>query len=291
MDTSINKEEESFISLLKKLLLKYEQQGTRDVRDGHSRVSLFGAQLHFDLNKSFPLFTHRQFFVRGIFEELMFFLRGQTDNKILEDKKVYIWSPWNGILDLKKPTELGKIYGHMWRNFGQISLTNGDILHQGFDQIEWIVNEIKTNPASSRLIVSGWDPAVSTQTPKEAVLPTCHTLFQFFVDDGKLSCQLYQRSADISLAGGFNVASYALLTHMVAQQCGLDVGTFVWTLGDYHLYSNQIEDVRKMVEQPLHVFPQLHLEKAKDIYSYEWSDITINNYQHSGKMENLKVAV
>ena len=290
----MNKEEQQVLDLFKELLDKYDKQGSRQVRDGHSRVSLFGKQLRFNLNESFPLLTHRQFFVRGIFEELMWMLRGQTDNKILEDKKVYIWSPWNGIINPDYKTDMGLIYGHQWRNFGETIYPETlemdecqTIAKEGFDQIEWVVNEIKTNPSSSRLIVSGWNP----NDISKAVLPCCHTLFQFFVEDGKLSCQLYQRSSDVSLAGGFNIAQYALMTLLIAQQCNLTPGEFVWTLGDVHLYGDQIDDVREMVKRGTHQFPQIKINKAKDLYSYEWSDIEIINYQHSGKMENLKVAV
>lgn len=329
----MNLEEQQVINILKELLAKYDAQGSREVRDGHSRVSLFGKQLRFDLSKSFPLLTHRQFFVRGIFEELMWMLRGQTDNRILEEKNVYIWSPWNGIMSSRHKTDMGKIYGHQWRKFGQNYEQGICDPYHGFDQIEWVVNEIKTNPSSSRLIVSGWNPV---DLP-EAVLPCCHTMFQFFVTElsleerkelayqsleteswfdgaskflrlqseemvtnlldekgipkAKLSCQLYQRSSDISLAGGFNIAQYALMTLFIAQQCNLTPGEFVWVLGDVHLYGNQIDDVREMVKRETHPFPQIEINKAKDLYSYEWSDIKIIDYKHSGKMENLKVAV
>ena len=195
-----NREEQQVLNIFQELLNKYDKQGAREVRDGHSRVSLFGKQLRFDLSKSFPLLTHRQLFVKGIFLELMWMLRGQTDNKILTNQNVHIWDQWENQIDPNSPTQLGKIYGHMWRNFGATDLdhitrpyTTEFLELKGFDQIEWVLNEIKTNPTSSRLIVSGWDPCISTQTPKEAVLPCCHLLFQFFVEDGKLSCQLYQR--------------------------------------------------------------------------------------------------
>ena len=351
----MNLEEQQVIDIFKELLNKYDKQGTREVRDGHSRVSLFGKQLRFDLSKSFPLLTHRQTFMRGTFEELKWFLSGSTDNQVLKDKGVNYWTRWEGIVDKNNPTNLGLIYGHQWRNFGATDLdhiirpyTTECLELKGFDQIEWVVNEIKTNPSSSRLIVSGWNPSdslaldPSTKKPK-AVLPTCHTLFQFFVEKmsdeervnqatehyghdqlidlytehiknidsnralepkdiqdlldslsyprAKLSCQLYQRSSDISIAGNINIACYALLTHMVAQQCDLAVGEFIWTLGDYHLYGNQVDDVREMVARETHPFPTIKIKKAKDLYSYEWSDIEIINYKHSGKMENLKVAV
>ena len=196
---------------------------------------------------------------------------------------IILWTPNN-------PTDMGLIYGHQWRNFGETWHSeyeghgmggydhyNRIKVQKGFDQIEWLLNEIKTNPNSSRLIVSGWNP---NDIPN-AVLPCCHTLFQFFVEDGKLSCQLYQRSSDISLAGGFNIAQYALMTHFIAQQCDLEVGEFIWTLGDVHLYGNQIDDVREMVSRHTNAFPQIEIIKAKDLYSYEWEDITIKNYTHS----------
>lgn len=351
----MNLEEQQVINIFQELLDKYDKQGVREVRNGHTRVSLFGKQLRFDLSKSFPLLTHRQLFVRGIFQELMWMLRGQTDNKVLTDQNVHIWDQWEGQTDKKNPSQLGKIYGHMWRNFGATDLchitrpyTTEFLELKGFDQIEWVLNEIKTNPTSSRLIVSGWDPIVSTQTPKEAVLPCCHLLFQFFVEDmtyterkrwldnnydgggikavadychteapaedeyrkeeiqedgfgpmlnhykvptSKLSCQLYQRSSDCSTASGYNIAAYSLLTHMIAQQCDLAVGEFIWSIGDIHGYGNQIDDIREMVKRKTHAFPQIKINKAKDLYSYEWSDIEIINYNHSGKMENLKVAI
>lgn len=358
----MNIEEKQVIDIFKELVTKYEKNGVRLVRDGHSRVSLFGKQCRFDLSKSFPLLTHRQTFMRGTFEELKWFLSGSTDNQVLKDKGINYWTPWEGIVDTVNPTQLGPIYGHQWRNFGEVKsdlYTNygevdyNETVQEGFDQIAWVLNEIKTNPSSSRLIVSGWNPndalAIDSTTKKpKAVLPCCHTLVQFFVEElseierqvlldkeivgglskaiadycntghefvdevrkenltregfsslldyylipkSKLSCQLYQRSSDISIAGNINIACYALLTHMVAQQCDLAVGEFIWSLGDVHLYGNQIEDVRMMISKDTHPFPQLKLNKAKDLYSYEWSDIQIIDYKHSGKMENLKVSV
>lgn len=334
-----NKEEQQVIDLFSKLLDKYDKLGTRDVRDGHTRVSLFGEKLTFDLSKSFPLFTHRQFFMRGIFEELSWMLSGSTDNKVLEDKKVFIWSQWNNILhnidSNISPTELGNIYGYQWRNFG------GTEDKKGFDQITWLLSELKNNPYSSRLILNGWNPNDALVKGK-AVLPACHAMFQLFVEDmtteervdylfenisffnttvnasiwvrtiintsdytnkvvtdlldllgvpsKRLSSLLYQRSSDISIAGGYNVAQYALLTHMFAQHCNYSLGKFDWTLGDVHLYGNQIEDVREMVKRPLHDFPKLVLKEPSDFFSYTWEDIQIQNYKHSGKMSNLKVA-
>lgn len=288
------KGEQGYLEILKELVDKAESKGFRDVRDGHKRCSLFGRQLRFNLEESFPLMTHKKVFVRGAFEELMWMLRGQTDNQILKDKNVHIWDLWEGQIDPDNPTELGKIYGDLWRNFGYVAgeyvLTdrNGRDIYEdcleGFDQIEWVKNEIKTNPSSSRMLVSGWNPQVSTTTPKEAVLPCCHVLYQFFVEDGKLSCQLYQRSGDFVVGNSLNIVFYSLLTHLMAQQCDLDVGEFIITFGDVHLYSDQVEMAKEILTRPIYDFPQIKINKAKDLYSYEWSDIEILNYVSGDKI-------
>ena len=288
------KGEQGYLETLKELVDKAESKGFRDVRDGHKRCSLFGRQLRFNLEESFPLMTHKKVFVRGAFEELMWMLRGETDNQILKDKNVHIWDLWEGQIDPDNPTELGKIYGDLWRNFGYVAgeyvLTdrNGRDIYEdcldGFDQIEWVKNEIKTNPSSSRMLVSGWNPQVSTNTPKEAVLPCCHVLYQFFVEDGKLSCQLYQRSGDFVVGNSLNIVFYSLLTHLMAQQCDLEVGEFIITFGDVHLYSDQLEMAKEILTRPTYDFPQIKINKAKDLYSYEWSDIEILNYVSGDKI-------
>ena len=288
------KDEQGYLEILKELVDKAESKGFRNVRDGHKRCSLFGRQLRFNLEESFPLMTHKKVFVRGAFEELMWMLRGETDNQILKDKNVHIWDLWEGQIDPDNPTELGKIYGDLWRNFGYVAgeyvLTdrNGRDIYEdcldGFDQIEWVKNEIKTNPSSSRMLVSGWNPQVSTSTPKEAVLPCCHVLYQFFVEDGKLSCQLYQRSGDFVVGNSLNIVFYSLLTHLMAQQCDLDVGEFIITFGDVHLYSDQLEMAKEILTRPIYDFPQIKINKAKDLYSYEWSDIEILNYVSGDKI-------
>mgnify|MGYP003598912410 CR=1 FL=1 len=288
------KGEQGYLETLKELVDKAESKGFRDVRDGHKRCSLFGRQLRFNLEESFPLMTHKKVFVRGAFEELMWMLRGETDNQILKDKNVHIWDLWEGQIDPDNPTELGKIYGDLWRNFGYVAgeyvLTdrNGRDIYEdcleGFDQIEWVKNEIKTNPSSSRMLVSGWNPQVSTTTPKEAVLPCCHVLYQFFVEDGKLSCQLYQRSGDFIIGNPINIVFYSLLTHLMAQQCDLDVGEFIIAFGDVHLYSDQLEMAKEILTRPIYDFPQIKINKAKDLYSYEWSDIEILNYVSGDKI-------
>ena len=291
------KGEQGYLEILKELVDKAESKGFRDVRDGHKRCSLFGRQLRFNLEESFPLMTHKKVFVRGAFEELMWMLRGQTDNQILKDKNVHIWDLWEGQINPNNPTELGKIYGDLWRNFGEVWYEEYDghglggydnfnkyKAQKGFDQIEWVKSEIKTNPSSSRMLVSGWNPQVSTNTPREAVLPCCHVLYQFFVEDGRLSCQLYQRSGDFIIGNPLNIVFYSLLTHLMAQQCDLDVGEFIITFGDVHLYSDQLEMAKEILTRPTYEFPQIKTNKAKDLYSYEWSDIEILNYVSGDKI-------
>lgn len=310
------------------------QYGTgfdRDDRTGVGTYSIFGHQMRFNLEESFPLFTHKQVFMRGIFEELMWFLRGDTNIKTLLEKRVHIWTEWRYKAYIQKafkepiskghacvfPTmqkfeqmllddpkfaekwgDIGKGYGHQWRNFGYIqdeahdvTYEGGEITidyeHEGFDQISWLIDEIKTNPSSRRLIVSGWNP----HDVGNVDLPPCHTLFQFFVSNGKLSCQLYQRSADMLLGVPFNIASYALLTHLIALECGLKVGEFIWTGGDCHVYKNQIQGLNEIVyHRDACTPPQIKINKRESIFDYEWEDIEIVGYNHMGKVE-IPVAV
>jgi len=288
--------EQAYLDLLKELVHKAETKGFREVRDGHKRCSLFGRQIRFNLEEGFPLMTHKKVFVRGAFEELMWMLRGQTDVQTLEEKKVFIWSLWkDALVDYGyQEGDLGAIYGESWRNFGQVqdfcevsaSLNDGDgwfDVQEGFDQIEWVINEIKTNPSSSRLIVSAWNPHVHCVSGK-AALPPCHTLFQFFVEDGVLSCQLYQRSGDYIIGNPLNIIFYAMLTHIMAQQCDLDVGDFIITFGDVHLYSDQLEMAKEILTRKTYPFPKIEINKAKDLYSYEWDDIKILNYISGDKI-------
>ena len=299
----MNYEEHQYLDIIKKLRLEVEAGGLEPVRDGHTRARIFGQQMRFDLAKGFPLLTHKKVFLRGIFEELMWFLRGQTDNKILQEKNVHIWDEWKDALVPYgyESGELGAIYGESWRNFGEVKVSGhvfdhvidvgagrkwgyqNDTAQKGFDQIEWVINEIKTNPASSRLIVTAWNPHVHCQSGA-AALPPCHTLFQFFVKQGKLSCQLYQRSADVLLGVPFNIASYALLLHLVAMECDLEVGEFMWIGGDCHVYGNQVEFLEKIESAETFDFPEIKINKRDSIYDYEWSDIEILNYQHGAKV-------
>ena len=282
--------EQSYLDLLQELVSKAETKGFREVRDGHKRCSLFGRQLRFNLEEGFPLMTHKKVFVRGAFEELMWMLRSQTDVQTLEEKEVFIWSLWKDVLVEYgyKGGDLGAIYGESWRNFDEVksmSFDYGgyDIVQEGFDQIEWVKNEIISNPTSSRLIVSAWNPHVHCVKGK-AALPPCHTLFQFFVEDGKLSCQLYQRSGDYIIGNPLNIIFYAMLTHIMAQQCNLDVGDFIITFGDVHLYSDQLEMAKEILTRPTYPFPQIEIKKVKDLYSYEWEDVKVLNYISGDKI-------
>ncbi|AHY26643.1 putative thymidylate synthase [Acinetobacter phage vB_AbaM_Acibel004] len=333
-----NFQENQYLDVLKKLDYQIELNKIRggtgydvDDRTGVGTQNTFGVQMRFDLRYGFPLFTHKQVFMRGIFEELMWFLRGETNIKTLVEKNVKIWNEWrykayinetfkepiskghccafptmeHFIEKIKTDEEfaekwgsIGKGYGYQWRKFGEVVnykdygianpfLPEGHKIVTGFDQIEWVINEIKTNPTSRRLIVSGWNP----HDVADVDLPPCHTLFQFFVKDGKLSCQLYQRSADLLLGVPFNIASYALLTHLVALECGLNVGEFVWVGGDCHIYSNQEHGLKEIVNNRIAFeAPSIKINKRDSIYDYTWEDIEIVGYKHQGKVE-MPVAV
>ena len=232
-------------------------------RTGTGTRSVFGWQLRFDLARGFPLVTTKKLHLRSIVHELLWFLQGSTNTAYLKDNKVSIWDEW-----ADADGELGPVYGKQWRSWEG---ADGQVI----DQISWVVDEIRRNPDSRRLVVSAWNVA---DLPKMALMP-CHTLFQFYVADGKLSCQLYQRSGDIFLGVPFNIASYALLTHMVAQACGLQVGDFVHTLGDAHLYSNHFEQAREQLARAPRALPVLRLNPAvRDIFGFRFEDIAIEGY-------------
>ncbi|MGP1570571.1 MAG: thymidylate synthase [Moraxella sp.] len=249
-------------------------------RTGTGTRSVFGYQMRFDLNKGFPLLTTKKVHFHSIVIELLWFLKGDTNVKFLQDNKVTIWDEWATAEQTarfgRQAGDLGAVYGHQWRNFGASQNADGSYLADGFDQISWLINEIKTNPNSRRLIISGWNP----KEAGEVALPPCHTLFQFFVANGKLSCQLYQRSADVFLGVPFNIASYALLTHMVAQVCGLGVSEFIWTGGDTHLYSNHFEQANlQLTRQPLPLCQLWLNPDVDDIFAFQSSDIKLMDYQ------------
>ena len=232
-------------------------------RTGTGTRSVFGAQMRFDLSEGFPLVTTKKLHLRSIVHELLWFLKGETNIAYLKDNKVSIWDEW---ADAKG--ELGPVYGKQWRSWGT---PDGRTI----DQIQWLLDEIRRNPDSRRLIVSAWNVA---DLPKMALMP-CHALFQFYVADGKLSCQLYQRSADLFLGVPFNIASYALLTHMIAQVSGLGVGDFVHTLGDAHIYSNHYEQVNEQLSRAPRALPTLRLNPAvTDLFAFRYEDVEILGY-------------
>ena len=252
----------------------------RDDRTGVGTVGIFGAQIRFDLSRGFPLVTTKKVHTRSIVQELLWFLGGRTDNGWLRERGVTIWDEWSTAEQCarfgRKEGDLGPIYGYQGRNFGATLKSDGTYADDGFDQISAVIAEIRRNPCSRRLIVSGWNPAEADKV----ALPPCHTLFQFYVGgNGRLSCQLYQRSADPFLGVPFNIASYALLTHMVAQVCGLGVGEFVHTFGDAHIYRNHFEQVELQLSREPRPLPTLRLNPAvKDIFAFRFEDIAIENY-------------
>lgn len=246
-------------------LLKHVLQHghNKEDRTGTGTKSVFGYQMRFNLADGFPLLTTKKVHLKSIIHELLWFLQGSTNIAYLKENGVRIWDEWadeNG--------NLGPVYGYQWRNWPK-----PDGSH--IDQISQVVQAIKTNPDSRRLIVSAWNVADVDQMK----LPPCHAFFQFYVADGKLSCQLYQRSADIFLGVPFNIASYALLTMMVAQVCGLKLGDFVHTLGDAHIYSNHMEQVQEQLSRELRALPTMRINPAvKDIFSFKFDDFTLENY-------------
>ena len=251
---------QEYLDLLKKVK---ETGGHKDDRTGTGTLSVFGHQMRFNLRDSFPLLTTKKIHFHSVAHELLWFLKGETNIKYLKDNSVRIWDEWaddNG--------DLGPVYGKQWRKWE----SDG----QSFDQILNVINQIKNNPASRRHIVSAWNVA---DIPSMALAP-CHILFQFYVHDGKLSCQLYQRSADIFLGVPFNIASYALLTHMIAQVCDLEVGDFVHTFGDVHLYLNHVEQAEEQLSRDPLQPPQIKLNKKNDIDAYIFEDFELIDYQH-----------
>jgi len=236
----------------------------REDRTGTGTLSVFGYQMRFDLSQGFPLVTTKKIHLRSVIVELLWFLRGDTNIKYLHDHNVTIWDEWADV-----DGNLGPVYGFQWRSW-----PNPDGTH--LDQISNIVQQIKQNPYSRRHIVVAYNPSLVDQM----ALPPCHAMFQFYVAKGKLSCQLYQRSADIFLGVPFNIASYALLTHMVAEQADLQVGDFIWTGGDTHLYLNHIEHARLQLTRDPYPLPHLHINrKPLSLFQYQYEDFEVSNYQ------------
>jgi len=240
-----------------------ETGADRDDRTGTGTRSIFGHQMRFDLADGFPVLTTKKLHLRSIIIELLWFLRGDTNIAWLKDNGVSIWDEWadeNG--------DLGPVYGYQWRSW---PAPDG----RAIDQISNVVDAIRTNPTSRRLIVSAWNPALVD----EMALPPCHCLFQFYVAEGRLSCQLYQRSADIFLGVPFNIASYALLTHMMAQVCSLRAGEFILTFGDAHLYSDHFDQARLQLQRTPKALPTMHLnEKVDDLFGFGYEDFTLQGY-------------
>ena len=259
-----------YLDLLKLILSKGRE---RSDRTGTGTRSIFGHQMRFDLAEGFPLLTTKKLHLKSIIHELLWFLSGRTDVAYLQERGVKIWNEWATADQCARfgrpPGDLGPVYGHQWRNFG------GREGHPGVDQIQTLLDQIAANPDSRRLIVSGWNPAEAEQV----ALPPCHTLFQFHVQDGALSCQLYQRSADVFLGVPFNIASYALLTMMIAQSTGLKLGDFVHTFGDVHLYNNHIEQARLQIERDIRPPPTMRINPDRlNLFEFEYEDFTLEGY-------------
>ncbi len=283
-----SKNERAYLDLLQHVLSQGTEKGDRT---GTGTLSHFGAQLRFDLADGFPLLTTKKVHFKSIVYELFWFLSGSTHVDYLQENGVRIWNEWataEQTARFNRPAgDLGPVYGHQWRNYGATKDENGIYNNDGIDQISQVIEQIKNNPNSRRLIVSGWNPAEAEQV----ALPPCHTLFQFFVADNKLSCQLYQRSADLFLGVPFNIASYALLTHMVAQVCGLEVGEFVWTGGDCHIYQNHREQVELQLTRELYTLPTLTLNpNVTNIFAFNYDDISVDGYESHPAIK-AKVAV
>ena len=290
-----------YLDLCKKIL---NEGHWKDDRTGTGTYSIFGYQMRFDLSKGFPLLTTKKVFLRGIIHELLWFINGDTNIKYLVDNDVHIWDDWaykNYTLskDYKGETieefaalikasdkdssfvktygELGPVYGRQWRNFNE----------EGVDQLENLINQIKTNPNSRRLIISAWNPCEVDQM----ALPPCHSFMQFYVNEGKLSCQLYQRSADVFLGVPFNIASYSLFTMMIAQVCGLEAGEFVHTFGDAHIYSNHVDQINLQLSREPRELPTMKINpNVKSIYDFKIDDFTLEGYNPHARIKG-KVAV
>ncbi len=272
----------------------------RGDRTGTGTRSVFGRQIRFNLKDGFPLLTTKKMWTRGIIHELLWILSGSTDAKVLQNENVTIWDSWATAEACAKfgrvPGDLGPVYGHAWRNFGAtpiIDIEPGsereeemeDECHEklpsgfysdGVDQIKQLLADIKSTPNSRRLIVSAWDPAQATRV----ALPPCHTLFQFYVQDGELSCQLYQRSADALLGVPFNIASYALLTMMIAQVCDLQVGEFIHSFGDLHVYRNHFDQVQEQLSRKPRPLPKMTLDSSvRDLFAFKPEHFTLDGYE------------
>ncbi|MGC5628336.1 thymidylate synthase [Georgenia sp. Z1344] len=246
------------------LRLVMETGARKSDRTGTGTRSVFGHQMRFDLAQGFPLVTTKKVHLKSIVGELLWFLSGDSNVRWLQDNGIRIWNEWAG-----EDGDLGPVYGVQWRSW-----PTPDGSH--VDQISAVLEQLRTNPDSRRILVSAWNVA---ELDKMALMP-CHVMFQFYVADGKLSCQLYQRSADLFLGVPFNIASYALLTHMVAAQVGLEVGDFIWTGGDCHVYDNHVDQVTEQLSREPYPFPTLRLAPRKSIFDHEIADVVVEGYEH-----------
>lgn len=255
------------------LVRKIIMEGTlKSDRTGTGTISLFGQQMRFDLSESFPLLTTKSVWFKGVAYELLWFLKGSNNIGWLVDHGVHIWDEWadeNG--------DLGPVYGVQWRSW---PAPTKDDPNRTIDQIANVVDLIRTDPDSRRMIVTAWNPA----EVENMALPPCHALFQFYVADGRLSCQLYQRSCDMFLGVPFNIASYSMLTCMMAQQTGLEPGEFVWTGGDCHVYDNHVEQFLEQLSREPYPYPTLEIDKAPSIFDYSYEDFHVINYRHHPKI-------
>ena len=268
-----------YLELLRRVL---EEGKDRPDRTGTGTRSVFGHQMRFDLRDSFPLLTTKKVHLRSILHELLWFLRGETTVESLHSAKVTIWDEWATAEQTarfgRRAGDLGPVYGHQWRNFGATPRADGTWEDDGVDQIRRLLVDLREKPFSRRLIVTGWNPKEADQV----ALPPCHTLFQFYVQPGEpneLSCQLYQRSGDVFLGVPFNIASYALLTMMIAQVSGMRAGDFVHSLGDAHLYSNHFEQARLQLSREPRSPPRMKLNpEVKDLFAFRFEDFTLEGY-------------
>jgi len=266
-----------YLELLKRIL---DEGQDRSDRTGTGTRGIFGHQMRFDLNSGFPLLTTKKLHLRSILYELLWFVRGETTVDYLKQHKVSIWDEWATEEQCARfgraAGDLGPVYGHQWRNFGATQNPDGTYQRDGVDQLLGVIAEIKRNPNSRRLILTGWNPKEADQV----ALPPCHTLFQFYVQSGKLSCQLYQRSADVFLGVPFNIASYAMLTMMVAHVCDLQPGEFVHSFGDAHLYLNHLDQARLQLTREPKPLPRLTINPAvRDILAFTFEDFTLEGYE------------
>ena len=268
-----------YIDLVNTVLENGAEKGDRT---GTGTKSIFGYQMRFNLSEGFPLLTTKKIHIKSVIHELLWFIKGETNIKYLSDNGVRIWNEW-----ADKNGNLGPVYGYQWRNWN----------NENIDQLSDVINTLKTNTNSRRMLISAWNPSVLPDTSKsfsenvangKAALPPCHAFFQFYVANNKLSCQLYQRSADIFLGVPFNIASYALLTEMLAQVCGFKSGEFIHTLGDAHIYNNHMEQIRLQLSRTPKPLPKLKLNpKIQNLFDFKYEDVEILNYEPHSAIKGI----